>query len=301
MGTRARVTTVAGAATLLCAASTFGGALSAMAASPNVSPPAPITLAAAPAPMLVGGCGDTVRGAPGQPVGVRVAGLSVINAGWVPASGSRTFDATPALRKAMGPVAPACLITAEPLAGITDPVKGMIASATAPLGKSPVGALPGLTPPASPGGAPSASPPAAPADQPQPSAAPAPALVSPAAGPFFGPTMPSDFPFALGRYNSGLPRYNYAELLAIGRPGAGGVGRLSAGMLTADLFGTPQVSNGSGLGKQSAAANDVAAAGRATALPANGVERIALPILVAVLMLASVTAALLRGWVLGRR
>jgi hypothetical protein len=112
--------------------------------------------------------------------------------------------------------------------------------------------------------------------------------------------MPSDFPFALGRYNSGLPRYNYAELLAIGRPGA--MGRLSAGMLTADLFGTPQVSNGSGsFGKQSAAANDVAAAGRATALPASGVERIALPILVAVLMLASVTAALLRGWVLGRR
>ena len=111
--------------------------------------------------------------------------------------------------------------------------------------------------------------------------------------------MPSDFPFALGRYNSGLPRYNYADLLAIGHPGA--LGRLSAGMLTADLFGTPQVSNGSGLGKQSAAANDVAAAGRATALPASGVERIALPVLVAVLMLASITAALLRSWVLGRR
>ena len=61
-------------------------------------------------------------------------------------------------------------------------------------------------------------------------------------------------------------------------------------------------SNGnSGLGKQSAAANDVAAAGRASALPATGVERVALPILVAVLMLASVAAALLRSWVLGRR
>ncbi|HYZ38400.1 MAG TPA: hypothetical protein VE673_17070, partial [Pseudonocardiaceae bacterium] len=72
--------------------------------------------------------------------------------------------------------------------------------------------------------------------------------------------------------------------------------------LTADLFGTPSVSNGnSGLGKQSAAANDVAAAGRASALPASGVERVALPIMVAVLMLASVAAALLRSWVLGRR
>ncbi|MGB8995949.1 MAG: hypothetical protein WCC65_11645 [Pseudonocardiaceae bacterium] len=254
--------------------------------------------------MLVGGCGDTVRGDPGQPVGVRVAGLSVINAGWVPASGSSTFDATPALRQSMGPMAPICKITAVPLAGIADPVQGLIASAVAPLGKGPGGALPlpGLTPPAAPG-APASPPPAAPADQPQAAPAMAPALASPAAGPFFGPMMPSDFPFALGRYNSGLPRYNYAELLAIGKPGAtaGGLGRLSAGMLTADLFGTPQVSNGSSLGKQSAAANDVAAAGRATALPASGVERIALPILVAVLMLASVTAALLRGWVLGRR
>jgi hypothetical protein len=297
MGARARVTTVAGAATLLCAASTFGGALSALAAPSNVSPPI-AALAAAPAPMLVGGCGDTVRGAPGQPVGVRLAGLSVIDVGSVPATGSKTFDATPAVRQEMGPLAPVCKISAEPRAGLTDPVTKMLGPA-APLTGA-VGTLPVLGTPAAPG-APAARPPAAaPAEQPQPSAATAPALASPAAGPFFGPMMPSDFPFALGRYNSGLPRYNYAELLAIGRPGA--MGRLSAGMLTADLFGTPQVSNGSGsFGKQSAAANDVAAAGRATALPASGVERIALPILVAVLMLASVTAALLRGWVLGRR
>ncbi|HEV3052651.1 MAG TPA: hypothetical protein VGX50_20225, partial [Longimicrobium sp.] len=81
----------------------------------------------------------------------------------------------------------------------------------------------------------------------------------------------------------------------------GSLGRLSAGMLTADLFGTPSVSNTPALGQQSAAANDVAAAGRASALEANGVDRIALPVLVAVLMLASVSAALLRSWVLGRR
>ncbi len=78
-------------------------------------------------------------------------------------------------------------------------------------------------------------------------------------------------------------------------------GVLSAGMLTADLFGTPSVSNTPAPGKQSAAANDVAAAGRASALEASGVDRIALPVLVAVLMLASVSAALLRSWVLGRR
>lgn len=297
MGTRARVTTVAGAATLLCAASTFGGGLAALAAPSTVSTPAP-SQAIAPAPMLVGGCGDTVRGEPGQRVGVRVASLPVIDVGAVPSSGPTTFDATPALREVMGPVAPVCMITAEPISPVTAPVEGVINPAVAPFTGA-VGELPALGKPSSPG-APAAPPPAAPADQPQPGAAPAPTMAPASFGPFTGPMMPSDFPFALGRYNSGFPRYNYAELLQIGSPGA--LGRMSTGMLTADLFGAPQqISNGSGLGKQSAAANDVAAAGRASALPATGVERIALPVLVAVLMLASVTAALLRGWVLGRR
>jgi len=296
MGTRARVTTVAGAATLLCAASSLAGGLSALAAPSNVSTTA--TAAAAPTPMLVGGCGDTVRGDPGQRVGVREAGLSVIDVGSVPSRGASTFDATPALRQMMGVLAPVCKVTAEPSSPVATPVDAVVASAVAPL-KGPVGGVaPGLFQPTAPG-APSVAPSATPADRPRPSAAPAPALTAAAPGPFAGPVVPSDFPFALGRYNSGLPRYNYADLLAIGHPG--GLGRLSASMLTADLFGTPQVSNGSGLGKQSAAANDVAAAGRATALPASGVERVALPVLVAVLMLASVTAALLRGWVLGRR
>ncbi|MDQ3763464.1 MAG: hypothetical protein M3460_18095 [Actinomycetota bacterium] len=290
------MTTVAGAATLLCAASAFGGGLAALAAPSTVSTTA-LVLATAPAPMLVGGCGDTVRGVPGQRVGVRVAGLSVIDVGSVPSSGSQTFDATPALREAMGPVAPTCKITAEAFSPITAPIEKEISPALTPF-KGAVGAVPALLQPSSPG-APSSSPPAAPADQPQPGAAPAPGVAPANYGPFHGPLMPSDFPFALGRYNSGLPHYNYADLLAIGRPGA--LGRMSAGMLTADLFGNPQISNGSGLGKQSAKANDIAAAGRASALPATGVERIALPVLVAVLMLASVTAALLRGWVLGRR
>jgi hypothetical protein len=252
--------------------------------------------------MLVGSCGDTVRGNPGQRVGVRVADLPVADVGEVPASGTRTYDATPALRKMMGPVAPVCMLTAQPLLPTTGPVDKIIAPAVAPL-QGALGQVPVLGQPASPASpVPAAPPPGAPAAQPQPGAAPAPpAIASPAAGPFFGPATPSDFPFTLGTYNSGLPHFNYAELLTIGRPGAGGIGKLSAGVLTADLFGTPSVSNGSALGKQSAAANDVAAAGRASALPATGVERIALPILVAVLMLASVTAALLRSWVLSRR
>ncbi|MGH3709881.1 MAG: hypothetical protein ACRDRQ_17630 [Pseudonocardiaceae bacterium] len=227
---------------------------------------------------------------------MRLAGLSVLDVGSVPTTGSRTYDATPALREMMGPVAPVCKITAEPLPQL-EAVQKVISPVAETL-KPAVGPLPLLAPPASPA-APASPATAAPAGQPQPGAAPVPALASPAAGPFYGPAMPTDFPFALGQYNSGLPRFNYAELLTLGRPG--GVGRLSAGMLTADLFGAQQVSNGSGLGKQSAAANDVAAAGRASALPASGVERIALPVLMAVLMLAGVTAALLRSWVLGRR
>lgn len=298
MGTRARVTTVAGAATLLCAVSTFGGGLAALASPSTVLTPAPVS-AAPPLPMLVGTCGDTVRGEAGQRVGVRVARLSVIDVGSVPTSGTRTFDATPALREVMGPVAPVCKISAEPLSPVMGPVGPVIAPALAPL-QGAVGQVPVLGTPASP--APAAPPAAAPEAQPQAAPGTVPALASPSSGPFFGPMMPSDFPFTLGTFNSGLPRFNYAELLTLGRAGPGSLGRLSSGVLTADLFGTPSVSNGSSsLGKQSAAANDVAAAGRASALPASGVERIALPILVAVLMLAGVTAALLRSWVLGRR
>ncbi len=294
MRTRARVTTVAGAATLLCAASTFGVGLSALAAPSTVSTAA--TQAAAPSPMLVGGCGDTVRGEPGQRVGVRTAGLPVVDVGRVPSSGSSTLDATPALREMLGPVAPACAITAEAITPLTKPVEALIAPAAAPARDMVGGVVPALAQPASPE-APAAPPPAAPAGQPQPVAGP-PALSPAGFGPYFGPASPP-FPYALGLYSSGLPHYNYAELLAIGRPGS--LGRLSAGMLTADLFGSQSVSNTPSLGKQSAAANDVAAAGRASALEASGVERIALPVLVAVLMLASVSAALLRSWVLGRR
>ncbi|MGH3873843.1 MAG: hypothetical protein ACRDSR_20460 [Pseudonocardiaceae bacterium] len=220
-----------------------------------------------------------------------------MDVGEVPADGSQKLDATPALRDMVGPVAPACAITAEAIPPLTDPVETLVGPAMTPARDLAGGVVPALAKPAPPAATPAAPPAAAPAEQPQPAAAPA---LSPAGfGPFFGPMSPS-FPHALGLYNSGFPRYNYAELLAIGRPGS--LGRLSAGMLTADLFGSPSaVSNSPAPAKQSAAANDVAAAGRASALEASGVERIALPVLVAVLMLATVSAALLRSWVLGRR
>jgi hypothetical protein len=197
----------------------------------------------------------------------------------------------------VGPTAPTCKVTAEAISPATAPFEAVLAPALGPA-KGAVGVIPALNQPTSPG-APATPPAAAPAQQPQPAAAPA---LTPAGynGPIYGPMTPA-FPYAMGLYGSGLPHFNYADLLMIGRPGAGSLGRLSASMLTGDLFGTQSVSNGPGLGKQSAAANDVAAAGRASALPASGVEQIALPVLVAVLMLASVSAALLRSWVLGRR
>lgn len=276
MGTRARVTTVAGAATLLCAASVFGAA-SAMAA------PAPLQSAAAES--LVGGCGETVRGAPGQQVGVRVAGLSVIHLGQVPTSGSTTFDATPMVRDLLGPIAPACRLTAVALPGL-----GSIGDAVAPVLGAAQGAVGSLgAAPQQPAPAPGAPPPA-PGTPP-----PAAALPQPAA-PVFGPALPQFTPFSVGLFHSAVPNYNYLSML-VGRPGS--YGQLQTGLLNTNLFGT--AGSGSLAAAPDPAANDVAAAGQASALPASGAERIALPVLVAVLMLATVAAALIRSWVVVTR
>lgn len=286
MGTRARVTTVAGAATLLCAASIFGAGSSMASQTPTH---------AAAAQSLVGGCGDTVRGTPGQPVGVRVAGLSVINLGQVPQSGSTTFDASSIVQGLLGPVAPLCTlnVVALPLPDVLAPVQQvaepLLGTVQETVGS--VGALPGAPQQPAPGAP--ASAPVAPAGQ------QAAAVPQAAPAPMFGPTMPQFSPFSLGRYHSSLPLYNYAELL-VGRPGT--IGRLQSGMLNSDLFGSTTSPGGtSGLTAQDPAANDVAAAGRASALPASDAERIALPVLVAVLMLAAVSAALIRSWVVVTR
>ncbi|HEU0086930.1 MAG TPA: hypothetical protein VFQ77_04680 [Pseudonocardiaceae bacterium] len=275
------MTTVAGAAALLCAASVFG-------AGPSFAAPAPSQAAAAPT--LVGGCGDTVRGTPGQRVGLRVAGLSVINLGQVPSSGATTFDATSVVRGLLGPLTPMCRLSAEalPLPAVLAPV-GAAAAPVLGAVQGAVGPLPVL--PQQPAPAPAAPAPA-PAGQ-----VPAVTPQAPAAAPVFGPTLPQFTPFSLGRFHSNLPLYNYAELL-VGRPGA--IGRLQTGMLNSNLFGaTP--GGVTSLGAQDPAANDVAAAGRASALPASGADRVALPVLVAVLMLAAVSAALIRSWVVVTR
>lgn len=277
MGTRARVTTVAGAATLLCAASIFGAGSSLASSTP--------AKAAAPQ-SLVAGCGDTVQGQPGQPVGVRVAGLSVMNLGQVPQSGSTTFDASSAVQGLLGGTAsPLCQVTAEalPLPKILAPVE----SAAAPV----LNAVQSAT-----GLAPQQPAPAAPAPQQAPVSQQVAAQPQAAPAPMFGPPLPHFAPFAFGRYHSNLPLYDYSALL-VGRPGS--IGSLQTGMLSPNLFGT---ATGPGnVAAQDPAASDVAAAGRASALPASGAERVALPILVAVLMLAIVSAALIRSWLVVTR
>ncbi|MGH4016318.1 MAG: hypothetical protein ACRDSL_20815 [Pseudonocardiaceae bacterium] len=245
---------------------------------------------AAAAQSLVGGCGDTVRGTPGQSVGVLVAGLSVINLGQVPQSGSTTFDATSILRDLLGPVAPLCQLTAEalPLPELLGPVEAAAAPVLGAV-QGAVGSLPVVPQQPAPGVP--AAPAPAPANPPQVAAVPQ----APAA-PVFGPVLPPFSPFSLGRYHSSLPLYDYAALL-VGRPAT--IGRLQTGMLNSNLFGTT-TSPGSAAA-QDPAANDVAAAGRASALPASGADRVALPVLVAVLMLAIVTAALIRSWLVVTR
>ncbi|MGH3794831.1 MAG: hypothetical protein ACRDSP_08065 [Pseudonocardiaceae bacterium] len=232
-----------------------------------------------------------MRGAPGQPVGLRVAGLSVINLGQVPSSGATTFDATSIVQGLLGPVAPLCSLTAEalPLPDVLAPVQ----QAVQPVLGAVQGIVPAAQQPAP--GAP-ATPPPATVGAPQAAAAP----LAPAAAPMFGPMLPDFTPFSLGRFHSSLPLYNYAELL-VGRPGT--IGRLQAGMLNTNLFDTATSGVG-GLGavkQQDPAAQDVAAAGQASALPASSTDRIALPALVAVLMLAAVSAALIRSWVVVTR
>ncbi|MFN2496370.1 MAG: hypothetical protein ABR608_10765 [Pseudonocardiaceae bacterium] len=220
-----------------------------------------------------------------------MAGLSVIHLGQVPRSGATTFDASSIVQNLLGPLAPACQVTAEavtlpavlaPVEAAAAPVLGVVQDVTGSIPVTPQQPTPGAP----------AAPPPAPGALPEAGALPQGAQ----AAPVHGPALPQFTPFALGRYHSGMPLYNYAELL-VGRPG--GFGRLQTGTLASDLF---RSSTGTlTAGAQDRAAQDVAAAGQASALPASPTERVALPVLVAVLMLAAVTAAVIRSWVVVAR
>ncbi|MGQ0776242.1 MAG: hypothetical protein ACT4NY_17745 [Pseudonocardiales bacterium] len=216
---------------------------------------------------------------------MRVAGLSVISLGQVPTSGSTTFDATPMVRDLLGPIAPACQLTVVALPGLAP-----VGEVVAPVLEAAQGAVGSL------GVAPQQPPPAQAAPPPAPGAPPPAAALPQPVAPALGPQLPHFSPFSVGLFRSAVPNYNYLSML-VGRPGS--FGQLQTGLLNTNLFGT--AGSGSLAAAPDPAASDVAAAGNATSLPASGAERIALPVLVAVLMLATVAAALIRSWVVVTR
>jgi hypothetical protein len=286
MGRRSRTTVVAGTVALMFGASASFGAASAAAVTGTE-------------------CGGTVRGAPGESVSVNpdsLLGLGpdrLVNVGTVPSSGSRTIDVTGALSGLLGPLAPGCSIVAqatepvekaaEPVVKAAEPVVKAVEDATGQQ-------LPGS--PAPERGQPTPEPERSPSGSNAPATA-SNAAPAPAPAPQFGPFLPLSFdvgPAQQGVYNfSSLSLYDYRKLFGV-TPGQ--FGQLPSSNLFggSELFGpTPQFGI---LGADSAAAKDVAAAGRAEALPTASADRVALPVLVAVLALSGVTAALARSWIL---
>lgn len=230
--------------------------------------------AAAAAP-LIGVCGDEVTGAPGTPVAVAAGPVQLIQVGVVPEQGSAVLPvpATPLLGQ------PVCAVTAT----VAEPVNA--ATAQAQDGAHALGEAVG-----GPGSsAPLVPPPAEPA-QPPPAAPAGPPLVhaSSATAPF-GPFLPL---FAVGTPPGGGTAFDYAGLFSA-NPGM--FGNLGSG----DLFGYTSDFGILGAPGDGAAAKDVTAAGRVQALPPQGADRVALPVLAAVLLLSMVTAVLARSWAYG--
>ncbi|MPZ64228.1 MAG: hypothetical protein GEU83_01430 [Pseudonocardiaceae bacterium] len=243
-------------------------------------------------------CGGTVRGEPGESVSVNPRSLlgtgpsSLMTVGQIPSSGTSTINVTSALGGVLGPLAPACTLTLEAVEQVTEPVT-KAAEPVVEAAEGVTGPLPGSSEPQPERPAPGSNGPTAESNGPaanRPVPAPAPQL---------GPFMPANFdvgPMQQGVYDfSSLSLYDYGQLFSAN---AGEFGSLPNSNLFggSDLFGqSPRFGIlGSDRG---GAAEDVAAAGRAEALPAQGADRVALPVLVAVLMLAGVTAALVRSWV----
>lgn len=293
MGRRSKATVVAGTVAVLFGAGASFGAGSAVAVTGTE-------------------CGGTVRGAPGESVSVNPAGLlgagpdKLVTVGEVPSSGSSTIDVTGALGGMLGPLAPQCTVVAEAIEPVTkaaepvtdaaepvleaaEPARKAVEEVTGPLPvpggseEQPEQPAPGSNEQAG------SNQPASAANRP----APAPA-------PQFGPFLPASFdvgPMQQGVYDfSSLSLYDYSQLFS---GSAAGFGQLPSSSMfgNSELFGhSPQF--GFLDQDRNPAAADVAAAGRAEALPAEGADRIALPVLVAVLMLSGVTAALVRSWLL---
>ncbi len=243
---------VIGAVTLLCAAGATLGAASAAAA----------------APALVGGCGDTVRGTPGESVGLRDLGVRVVTLGVVPESGSQTFEVAGLL----GPLGPSvCTLTAEAVPAVTEPVD-RVAAPVVDVVEGAVGPLPGPSSPAEQTQA---------QQQPAPVTKTAPVAAAPGPVPLFGPpSVPAPAPTSVlfdGALLSRAPNFGF----------------LAPGMVPSSFVGlAPQFGI---LGARDGAAADVAAAGRAVPLAVRDVDRVALPVLAAAALLSIVTAVLVRS------
>ena len=276
MTDRGRATVVTGIAALLFGASASFGAGTAIAAP------------------LIGTCGGEVEGEPGTPVALRLAGSELVTVGEVPASGSAKLSASklPVLGGAVCSVTATAVETAAP---VTAPVQETL---------EPVGEAVGVAPaPAPAQSAPAQPAPAQPAPVQQPDAAsdplpaasdPLPATPVPAAMPF-GPVLAADFTPQLGSDFGQITFYDYSRLFTASPSAFGSVSSpdLFGSSPTFGILGAEDAAGAAG------AAQDVAAAGRALALPTQGADRVALPVLVAVLMLSAVTAALVRSWVHG--
>lgn len=275
MGRRRRVAVVAGTAALLWGVGASFGAGSALAGS------------------LIGGCGGQVQGAPGTPVAISLGPAKLVSVGAVPATGSAVLSA-PSAPLVNGPV---CSVLATAVetgnAAAAPALKGAEGAGSVVRGAVGAPAQPASEQPAS-------------AQQPQqaqqgPAGAPAagPVLVAPPALQLVGPFLPANFTSGTSKWDALFGSYNYSvydySKLFAAHPGL--FGKLPSG----DLFGYSPGFGIYGAQDSAGAAQDVAAAGRAESLPSQGADRVALPVLVAVLMLAAVTAAVVRSWAHGAR
>ncbi|MGI9062402.1 MAG: hypothetical protein ACR2FQ_01070 [Pseudonocardiaceae bacterium] len=262
---RRSATVVAGTAALLFAAGASFGAGSAAAAAP-----------------LVGVCGGEVQGAAGTPVAIAAGPVKLIHVGVIPEQGSAVL-AVPALPLVGQPACAVTATVAEPVNAVAEPVNAV----TAPVqeGTRALGGVVG-------GPGPLAPPPAQGAQLPPTAlAGPLPAGpgdVLPTAAPF-GPFLPL---FAVGTPPASGIAFDYAGLFAASPATFGN-------LVSGNLFGYTPDFGILGAPGADAAAQDVAEAGRVQALPAQGADRVALPVLAAVLLLSMVTAALARSWAHG--
>jgi hypothetical protein len=243
---------------------------------------------------LIGTCGGEVEGEPGTPVALRLAGSELVTVGEVPASGSAKLSASklPVLGGAVCSVTATAVETAAP---VTAPVQETLEPVGEAVGVAPAPA-PAQSAPAQPApeqSAPVQQPDAA--SDPLPAASdPLPAAPVPAAMPF-GPVLAADFTPQLGSDFGQITFYDYSRLFTASPSAFGSVSSpdLFGSSPTFGILGAEDAAGAAG------AAQDVAAAGRVLALPTQGADRVALPVLVAVLMLSAVTAALVRSWVHG--